>query len=1051
MKTVSLHHHTTFSYMDGIKTPYDHAARTAELGMTAQAVTEHGNVSSHVGHEKACTKLGLKPIFGLEAYTHPEPNSPRKFHLTLLAMNQVGYANLMRIVTRSWAEGFYRWPTVSGQMLADHHEGLICLSGCSDSLLACSLLGGKTITPAASSFKLAQRVATNFRALFGDRYYLECQAFPELDRSNHINEAYERLSRLTCIPLVGTFDVHYPLPDDNDLQLLIHAAGRGMNTAAQQAEGWEYDVRLTHPLSDKLALKRLRGGLSKDAASFALAMTGEIADRCNVVLPKAERLRYPLPPGKADSVELVWQWLRRGWRYRVKHGNKRMKKLKPEYIVRLNEEMQLIVERNFVDYFLMISDVVRAAKDAGEPVGPARGSAAASLVCYLLRITEIDPLQYPLMRFDRFIAPDRLDEPDIDLDFDDDLRGNTRVRLVEKYGEDRVANIGTFTKFKGRNSIDDIARVHEIPHAVAKLVKGMIIERSWGDSRADATIGDTIGMFPEVAAAFAQYPQLNMATRLEGSYRGMSTHAAGLVVTNGPISDYCAIYTRDAPGEAGKHGEKLTAVSVNKYDAEYLGLMKADFLGLSTMGMIRIALQHAGLTLEQLYRVPMTDEATVDAFRHHDVIGIFQFEGRATRLVCREVKPDNFQEIVDTNGLSRPGPLFSGTTAEYIRAKWGEKSASLHPIVDSYTAATKGQIIYQEQVLGILRVMGGLPVQRVHHIRRIISLKLGESEFNKSADDFAEGAAKLHGISDVLARKIWAKLVTSATYSFNIAHCVSYGMLAFWCMWLKVHHTTSFYLAQLRKSPPDGWSLLVRDAQRHGQVVRGVTLGKSGMEWEAPEPGLIVAGYEQLMGIGPAKARAIVRTEAALKADSGIGFQRPEDLLRVAGIGPKIFAGCRSQIGDADPFGIQAVADDIRKVRAWICDHPDLPQPGASSDALLDLSGVRVVFLGLVIERSYQDYIENERARSGRAVEDILRDMRHPGLAKSVTLRCVDDGEEDVYLRISRYTFPELKAAIDSLDVGKDMVVATGRRSDRSATFGVSIQVKSLIVISPDD
>ena len=302
MRTPSLHHHTTFSYMDGFGTPAQHVERAAELEMWALSATEHGNVSSHVGLERAALKSGIKPIFGLEAYTHPLPDSQQKFHLTILAMNQPGYSNLNRIVTRSWAEGFYYYPTVSGQMLADHHEGLIVLSGCSDSLLACTLLGGKDIPASFSSFKKAQRVATNFRALFGDRYYLEVQAFPMFPRARQIAQAYQRISEKHNIKMVVTFDVHTLRPGQGEMRALLHAAGRGTNTIAKQLSSWEYDVPDSPPLNDEYVMQTLRElGFNKMWAAHIMANTHEVAERCNVTLPKAERFRY-----RGTEADLVW-------------------------------------------------------------------------------------------------------------------------------------------------------------------------------------------------------------------------------------------------------------------------------------------------------------------------------------------------------------------------------------------------------------------------------------------------------------------------------------------------------------------------------------------------------------------------------------------------------------------------------------------------------------------------------------------------------------------------------------------------------------------------
>lgn len=301
MKFVSLHHHSTYSFQDGHGTPAQHVERAAALGMGALALTEHGNGSSHVALEKAANKVGIKPIFGLEAYTALDLESSRKCHLTILAMDQVGYQNLMRIITESW-ENFYRWPTVSGDMIARHSEGLIILSGCSDSLLACSLLGGKMIPEEEASWKRAKRLASAFKELLGDRFYLECQVFPELERSIKINTAYMRMSEKLGIPLVATCDVHTLQPGHHEIRALLHASGRGTNTIAQQLSSWEYEVPDYVPLSDRSVFERaMRAGLSKRAAQQACATTAEIADRCNVVLPKAERFRF-----NGTEADLKW-------------------------------------------------------------------------------------------------------------------------------------------------------------------------------------------------------------------------------------------------------------------------------------------------------------------------------------------------------------------------------------------------------------------------------------------------------------------------------------------------------------------------------------------------------------------------------------------------------------------------------------------------------------------------------------------------------------------------------------------------------------------------
>lgn len=757
-----------------------------------------------------------------------------------------------------------------------------------------------------------------------------------------------------------------------------------------------------------------------------------------VYLDELERAGARYEPVTVDPIEILWAWLREGWRYRLSQGNRRLKTHQAEYVAQLNREMELIVSKDFVSYFLLVSDLVRWAKDQGIAVGPGRGSSAASLVCYLLRITEPDPLQFPLTDFTRFIDPTRIDLPDIDVDFDDTRRHEVREYAVRRWGEECVANIGTFTKYKGKNSLTDVGRVYSIPPGPLEIVKGMIIERSGGDSRADASLEDTFASFPPAAAVLAEYPKLEMAIQLEGNYRGMSTHAAGLVISDRPIADIVAMYTREIKDR------QVTAVAVNKYDAEYLGLMKMDVLGLTTMGEIAEMLRLTGMTLEELYALPLDDELTFQAFMRADVIGVFQYEGRATRLVCREVQPEDIYELIHVNALSRPGPLFSGTTTEFINIKRGlMQIPSIHPILDRIAAPTRGQIIYQEQVLHSLAEFGGLPVQRVHDIRRIISQKLGEAQFNASSQNFIEGAMALHKVPREVAAKVWERVVTSASYAFVYSHSLSYSIIGYWCQWFKQHYPTEFYQTKLGRTPDAQRPILVKDAERHKVRVKGVTLGKSAVGWSSPRRGELVAGYETLPGVGPVVAAKLIATEA----ERG-GFTQVEELLTVPGIGPKTLDKMRPLINVDDPFGLRRLEEDMKRVRAWL-PEAGLPRPTHVSDELLDVSEVDTVFLGFVLERNYQDYVENKRARYGTEVADIIKEMKRPDLKTSVVLRCVDDGDEDVYVRINRFDFPRLKSRIDSLVAGRDMVLIRGRKSDKVAAFGISVQTKWLIGIDP--
>lgn len=1041
MKYVETHHHTTFSYQDGHGTPEDHARQTAELGQKAIVVTDHGNVSAHVGIEKAAKKYGLKPIFGLEAYTALDNKSQRKFHLTILAMNDEGYRNLSRLVTASW-ENFYHYPTVNGKMLSRFNEGLIVLSGCSDSLLACSLLGGKSIPEEEASWERAMSTALRFKNLFGDRFYLECQQFPQLERTCQINPAYETMGRKLGIPLVATGDVHTVQHGDSELRALLHAAGRGNNTIAKQLSSWEYDVPDFIPRSDVEVFEAIRGtGLSLSAAREACRNTSEIADRCNVNLPKANRFRYPV----ADPIAELWNQLREGWKYRFAQGNWRLRNYKEDYIAQINTEMERILDKDFTSYFLLVSDLIKWAKDAGIVVGPGRGSSAASVVCYLLRITEPDPLQFPLTDFSRFVDPSREDLPDIDVDFDDARRHEVREYAVRKFGAANVANIGTFTKYKGKNSLQDVARVYQIPKGDIETVAGMIVERSGGDSRADASLMDTFEMFPSAMEILKKHPDLHQAIKLEGNYRGMSVHAAGLVISDTPINDVCATYTRENK-DGDEDAEKLTAVSVNKYDAEYLGLMKIDVLGLTTCGTLALILDMLSMTVEDLYRIPLDDEETINAFREADVVGIFQFEGRATRLVTRDVKPDNFLDLIDINALSRPGPLFSGTTAEYIDVKHGRREPTrVHPILDKIAKGTRGQIIYQEQILHALAQFGGLPVARVHEIRRIISQKLGEAQFNTSAEDFATNAIRLHGVTRKTAMKVWERVVTSASYAFVYSHSLAYTIIGYWCMWFKVHHPAAFYTAQLRKIKEDKWPRLIKDAEKHGVQVLGPAPGRSGLDWTMVSEKQIAAGWLALKGVGPSKAKAIL---SYLEHNE---IRKVEDLLNVSGIGPAGLEKMRHQIEGDDPFGLRRVERVLDEIRADLrTGRIPLQPPTCRSDDILDLKADdEVIWIGIVKLKEFKDYVEDERARSGRTPEDIKAEMWRPDLPTSCVLHAGDDGDEDVYLRIKRQHYPGFKAGLERLRVGRDVVYIRARKSQNN--FGASLYVQDMIVIEPDD
>jgi DNA polymerase III subunit alpha len=1091
---VSLHTHTTYSYGDGYGQPADYVARALELQHNAVCLTEHGNVSSHVKLEKAIVAaqaegFDIKGMYGCELYTRDTP-SKHKYHLCAIAMDDGGYRSLLRTVSKSW-DNFYYFPTTTSKMLLDHGDGLIILSGCLGSAIACRSIGGKDVlSEDAGGYTEALRIANWNRERFGDRYYLEVQAFPELPNAIKLNLLLEKVSMKTGIPLVVTLDAHYPRETNQQMHSLVHAIARGgaaQKKTVDQIEGeWNYNVPMTLFSRQDVGRRLFATGMSRASVTAALDATVEIANRCNVTLPKTERVRFPIVGSGFDNAfELLWDWLRNGWRYR---GFGRLSKRDQNFAFeRLKMEMEQIHAKDFDDYFLMLGDVISWAKDKGILVGPARGSAAASLVCYLLRITEVNPLEFRQMYFERFIDPNRTDLPDIDLDFDDERRDEIRRYLVGKFGIGHVGNIGTYTRYRGKNSIDDVARVTRVPTYETKRLKEFIIERSSGDSRYDKTLVDTIEQFPLAKEIWDRNPSLQFAFELEGMLKSMGVHSAGLVVSNAPLTDTVALYNRVMPSRVpGGNPRKMSVLSVDKKDAEYLGMMKIDMLGLTTLGMLKHCMEFTNMSNTDLYALPYNDEKVIDAFRRGDVKGIFQFEGRTTRMVTSQLRPDNFQELVDINALSRPGPFHSGLTLNYINQKWGlwDKDSDANKwtqneIVKSICGYTKDQMIYQEQLLAICREMAGLPWVVLGEIRKIISLKYGEAAFNAHKQRFIDGAVA-HGHDAQEADSIFRHMITAGQYSFNLAHSVSYSLLAYWSMWYKVYHPSAFYAASLRKAPREKWTMLMRDAldakENRGISIEPCDLDLSGITWGIGAGGSnIIPGFSQIPGIGLSLSALIV-------AGRMVNWNHGDDFTlkhvsALPGIGPKKLAlieewcGLGSRNGvtgepGGDPFGVNGLKIKLDEVRGMLRNGQLMDQNGRmlptathkAEDLPFDIGvsfdgkggafgtteSMPVVWVGRVHGRNLRDLFEEYRSREGKDLDPDS--IREPDKKHSMVLYAYDDTDE-INVRISRWKFPNFKDMLMKARLDHDLIVVDGFKN---RSFGRKIEVNNMWVIDPE-
>lgn len=1066
MRFVSLHHHSTYSYLDGFQLPEAHVRRATEINMGAIAMTEHGNIFSHVKLEMAAEKQGVKPIFGCEIYCSNEATQ-KKNHLTLLAMNDEGYKNLMQLVSKSWADGFYYEPTVNYQWLKEYSKGIICLSGCLGSALTTALVGGKFVDPADASYARGKKVARFFKKIFSDRFFLEVQAFPELDLTCAANPMIERLGHELGISLVATMDCHYTAPEEQEIQKLLHNVRPGeKRTLEDMVRDWGYEVPLCPPPTDMAIYRRLRGtGLSREAALEAIISTEEIAQTCTVKLPKLPSVEYPLPAGFDSPKDLWRQWLKDGWLYRK--CDQLPPRERARYKKQLLKETEVIEAKGYESYFLVVADAVKWTKNEQIPVGPARGSAAASLACWLLRITEVNPMLFDNLVFERFIDWSREDMPDIDLDFATYGRPQIRDYLVGKYGEGCVSNVGTFTMYKSKLALDDVARVHQIPKFKVDIVKNLLIERSSGDLRASATIEDTAGQFEEAATVIGEHPELQYAMDLEGNVKGFGVHAAGLVVSNGPITDVTAVIEKEIKKGSG---DIVQVVSMDKKDAERQGLEKLDFLALGTMDMIADALQRLDMSVEDLYDLPLDDGVTIEGFRQNDVLGIFQFEGRAMRSINGALHPDNFDEICDVTALARPGPLHNGAANAYIDIKRGVMEPPIiHPALSAITASTNHQIVYQEQILKTVVNIGQFDWTSAAYIRKIISKKLGEQEFNRQWDKFWQGASTLHERSDfppvekAVAKRIWGELITSGSYAFNAAHSRSYGMIGYWCMWIKQHHPDVFFASSLSKTRKGGGGGNVKakfkdnQIDRHTVLMRDAKKGKpecgrepldimppavdSGYSWSTVD-GRLQAGLSQIPGL---KKKALFMAEYRDK----YGVDGWGDYINVTGIGTKTIEKIEEFVSGDDPFNIEGIDRTLDGVRDMLSEGwGGLPVPTHTAIEIPYERGKdeRVVFLGMPLAINLRDIYESNQARTGEALDPAT--VRDPDLNEFAVVLC-NDGDEQAFIRLNRWTYPKFKKMIWGTQLGHDLLLVEGvKKGYRTAR---EVEVRKMWVIDPDE
>ncbi len=781
---VHLHLHTQYSVLDGANKISGLMKEAARQGQQAVAMTDHGNMHGAVEFYSAACDNEIKPIIGCEVYLNPVSRHERKprsqggaptHHLTLLAMNKQGYKNLCALVSIAYIEGFYFKPRIDHELLREYSKGIVCLSGCLSSEFAAGARAG--------DLSKAQETARLYQEIFQDRFYLEVQPHNIVEQQT-LNSIAVDCSKELGIPLVATNDCHYLHPEDDYAQEVLMCVSTGK--LITDPDRMKHEGASLHFKTEQEMLKSMPG------LEEAVHQSFEIANRCELEFDfKTYHMPQFEPPKQLSLQELFEKECEDGLQRRLKEladkGQAIGEKDLPEYRARLEEEIGLINEMGFFGYFLVVSDFVQWSKDNDIPVGPGRGSAAGSLVAWVLDITEIDPIAYNLL-FERFLNPERISLPDIDIDFCINGREKVIEYVTEKYGKDKVAQIVTFGTLKAKAAIKDVGRVLGLSYAETDRIAKLIPAPRQGF---DYPIAESLKMEKRLReyAEGEGKELITLAQKLEGLSRHTSTHAAGLVISDLPIMEYL-------PLMVDKDSQVVTQFSMN--GVEKIGLVKFDFLGLKTLTVlheaVRLIKEGTGKEID-LSKIDLADSKVFKLISSGRTIGVFQLESTGITDMVGRMKPNCFEDIVAILALYRPGPLDSGMADVYINRKHGREPVRFqHPMLEKILKDTYGIILYQEQIMQIARDMAGYSLGQADMLRRAMGKKKPE-EMAKQREIFQEGASKLN-VKDQIAREVFDQMETFARYGFNRSHSVAYAMISYQTAYLKTHFP-KYYLAAL--------------------------------------------------------------------------------------------------------------------------------------------------------------------------------------------------------------------------------------------------------------
>ena len=875
---VHLHNHTFHSVLDGLTKIHDLVDKVKELGMEAAAVTDHGTMSGILDYYKTAKKAGIKPIIGIETYVATRSRFDRdpgkdkqRFHLTVLAMNNTGFHNLMKLSTRANLEGMYYKPRIDHDLLEELNEGLIVLSGCASGEIGVALK--------EDDYDRAREIAKWYKSIFGDRYYLELQDHGHPKSNTHwdvqekINEGLLKLSKELGIEMVVTCDGHYLTHEYQDAHEILLCVGTGSYLSDEKRMSLkDFELHLTDP----------RDIIDHWGEEFpeVIRNTKKIADRCDVEIELGRILipKYPLPDGENEHsylLRLTYQGLLQRYNGASKEE---AEKLDPDEIipklsdeVRERAEMELGVMGNmgYEGYFLIVQDFINWGKSQGIVFGPGRGSAAGSIVAYALNITDLDPLKYGLL-FERFLNPDRISMPDIDVDIQDTRRDEVIEYCAKKYGEDHVSNIATFGKMFGRMAVRDVARVLEVPYAESDRLAKLVPPPSQGRHiPLSVSIKEDADLRNEYENNPTAKEVLDYAIQLEGTIRSHGVHACGVVIAPDTLVNYI-------PLEMAQKGVVATQFPMG--EVEELGLLKMDFLGLSNLTIINNAMRIIRKAYKKeinLSELPLDDKKTYELFQRGDTTGVFQLESAGMKRYLRGLKPTTFEDIIAMVALYRPGPM--QFIDSFIRRKHGEEEITyLHSGMKNSLKNTYGILVYQEQFMQISKEWCGFTGGQADTLRKAVGKKKIDL-MKKVKPEFVEGAVKVGGATKEIAETFWTQLEEFANYCFNKSHAACYGLIAYWTAYLKAHYPDAFMAALMTSDHDDTDRLAIEITEcKHMRIsVLSPDVNESFVEFAVvPNENKIRFGMSAVKGVG------VGAVEEVLRAREDGPFTSVEDFAR---------------------------------------------------------------------------------------------------------------------------------------------------------------------------